>query len=87
MSGLSKQSKCPRGHFCKNPKNPPVQCPPGTYQPYKARSRCKDCERGFNCSAPALTKPQTCQKGFHCNNTALPQKCADGKNVEKLIHP
>jgi hypothetical protein len=58
---------CPRGHYCPGVGNTgPIECYPGTYNPYESRSNCTVCPTGHICPGWGLLLPEPCPAGFVC---------------------
>jgi hypothetical protein len=65
-------SPCTQGHTCEvGGLSQPLQCPPGTYQPYTGQRGCLPCPRGFYCSFARTIKPTVCQPGYMCDEEGL----------------
>jgi hypothetical protein len=59
--------KCPRGHYCPGVGNrSPVECYPGTYNPYEAKANCTVCPTGHICPGWGTLLPELCPSGYVC---------------------
>eukprot|EP01038_Epipyxis_sp_PR26KG_P007209 gene7209-9837_t len=59
--------KCPQGHYCPGVGNTaPIECYPGTYNPYEGMGNCTVCPTGFICPGWGLLLPEPCPAGFVC---------------------
>jgi hypothetical protein len=58
---------CPSGHYCPGVGNrAPIECYPGTYNPFIAMSNCTVCPLGHICPGWGLLLPELCPAGFAC---------------------
>lgn len=58
---------CPEGHYCPGVGNrAPVECYPGTYNPFPGKANCTVCPTGHICPGWGLLLPEPCPAGFVC---------------------
>ena len=73
---------CPNGSYCPTGTPSPMQCPKGTYQPYRRKIQVEDCvacDAGKFCDNTGLSAVSgNCQRGFFCNNSAIQKNPQDG---------
>jgi hypothetical protein len=63
---------CPRGHYCPGVGNKgPVECYPGTYNPFEQQSNCTVCPTGHICPGWGSLLPEVCPAGFVCASIGL----------------
>ncbi|CAM9092103.1 unnamed protein product, partial [Ectocarpus fasciculatus] len=63
---------CPRGHYCPGVGNKgPVECYPGTYNPFEQQSNCTVCPTGHICPGWGSLLPEICPAGFVCSSIGL----------------
>lgn len=63
---------CPAGHYCPGVGNlHPVECYPGTYNPYMGQSNCTLCPTGHICPGWGRERPELCPAGFVCMSLGL----------------
>lgn len=81
------QGPCPTGHFCPTLTNAfpcdvgeycpgvgnrkPLDCYPGTHNPYVGQSNCTICPTGHICPGWKRTLPEPCPSGFVCSSLGL----------------
>ena len=58
---------CPQGHYCPGVGNSyPLECYPGTYNPFDGGSNCTVCPTGHICPSWGTLLPEKCPAGFVC---------------------
>ena len=58
---------CPQGHYCPGVGNTaPVECYPGTYNPFEGQGNCTVCPTGYICPSWGTLLPEPCPAGFVC---------------------
>jgi hypothetical protein len=58
---------CPRGHYCPGVGNrAPIECYPGTYNPFEGQANCTVCPTGHICPGWGGLLPEICPRGFVC---------------------
>lgn len=58
---------CPQGHYCPGVGNSyPLECYPGTFNPFDGRSNCTVCPTGHICPSWGTLLPELCPAGFVC---------------------
>ena len=63
---------CPRGHYCPGVGNrSPVECYPGTYNPFEGRANCTVCPTGHVCPGWGTLLPELCPAGYVCMSLGL----------------
>lgn len=63
---------CPPGHYCPGVGNiAPIECYPGTYNPFEARANCTVCPTGSICPGWGSLLPELCPAGFVCMELGL----------------
>jgi hypothetical protein len=63
---------CPEGMYCPGVGNTgPIDCYPGTYNPFKGQSNCTTCPSGHICPGWKRTQPLICPAGFVCMSEGL----------------
>lgn len=63
---------CPTGHYCPGVSNlKPLECYPGTHNPYLGQSNCTLCETGHICPGWGREYPELCPAGFVCVSLGL----------------
>lgn len=63
---------CPAGTYCPGVGNTaPVECYPGTYNPYQGQANCTVCPAGYICPGWGLLLPEPCPQGFVCSSLGL----------------
>jgi hypothetical protein len=64
--------QCPSGHYCPGVGNRgPIECYPGTYNPFEGRSNCTVCPTGHVCPGWGSLLPEICPAGFVCQALGL----------------
>ncbi|KAJ1432765.1 hypothetical protein B484DRAFT_394815, partial [Ochromonadaceae sp. CCMP2298] len=63
---------CPQGHYCPGVGNTaPVECYPGTYNPFEGQGNCTVCPTGYICPSWGTLLPEPCPSGFVCMSLGL----------------
>ncbi len=63
---------CPRGHYCPGVGNrAPVECYPGTYNPFEGQGNCTVCPTGHVCPGWGGLLPELCPGGYVCMSLGL----------------
>eukprot|EP01035_Chromulina_nebulosa_P017309 gene17309-22850_t len=63
---------CPQGHYCPGVGNrAPIECYPGTYNPYQGRANCTVCPTGHICPGFGSVLPEPCPSGYVCITLGL----------------
>lgn len=63
---------CPAGHHCPGVGNTnPIECYPGTYNPFEGKANCTVCPTGHICPGWGLFLPELCPAGFVCMSLGL----------------
>jgi hypothetical protein len=63
---------CPAGTYCPGVGNTaPVECYPGTYNPFEGQANCTVCPAGYICPGWGLLLPEPCPAGFVCTSLGL----------------
>jgi hypothetical protein len=63
---------CPAGHYCPGVGNrDPIECYPGTYNPFEGQANCTVCPSGYICPGWGLLLPEACPQGFVCLGLGL----------------
>lgn len=63
---------CPPGHYCPGVGNrDPIECYPGTYNPFEGMANCTVCPTGHICPGWGLLLPEPCPAGFVCMSLGL----------------
>jgi hypothetical protein len=64
--------ECPAGHYCPGVGNiKPIECYPGTHNPFVQQSNCTLCATGHICPGWGRLLPETCPAGFVCASLGL----------------
>ena len=76
-TGQSSCKKCPEGHVCTAPDQPPMLCLPGKYA--KGITSCALCAEGRYQINNGTTECHDCPTGYSClRSNKLPEACAKG---------
>lgn len=85
---------CPAGHYCPDPRQPPLPCSNGTYTLPGQNTQCIVCPQGYAChvqdALPLLCSVGSysplgsvecllCPAGAACSNGSLPMPCVSGE--------
>jgi len=63
---------CPRGHYCPGVGNrAPVECYPGTFNPFEGKGNCTVCPTGHVCPGWGTLLPELCPPGYVCMSLGL----------------
>ena len=60
---------CPRGKYCPERTAVPINCPPGTFNPFSGKSevhQCQNCTPGFYCQGGSSNATGSCSEGYYC---------------------
>ncbi|XP_040546472.1 zonadhesin-like isoform X6 [Gallus gallus] len=67
------------GHYSSAGAFKPEPCPPGSFQPDRGQSHCRDCPEGTFCNDTGLAEALSCPKGHFClAGSSLPLPCPVG---------
>jgi hypothetical protein len=72
-------TQCSPGFKCLGATSPPLECPPGSYQPHSSQSGCSACGGGTYQNASAAVDCRQCIPGSYCaRGVSAPLSCEAG---------